>query len=123
MEKLSNIIKENAFASCSVENADFPIKKPTKNFKKEFDQKIKICRDILLSVFLSVSVSPSISQKTHTELTSISKCDIVFKFSLLITLPEDLESLEGHRPFAKSIPNNEFHLFTREINLRIKTSN
>lgn len=119
MDKLSIIIKENAFASCSAQN--FPIKKTTKNFKKEFYQKVKIPRDIPLSVFLSVSVSSSISQKTYADLTSISKSDIVFKFSLLITLPEALESLKGHRPFAKSIPNNEFHLFTWEINVGIKT--
>lgn len=34
MDKLSNIIKENVFASRSAQNTDFPIKKPTENLNK-----------------------------------------------------------------------------------------
>lgn len=34
MDKLSNIIKENVFASCSAQNTDFPTKQPTKKLNK-----------------------------------------------------------------------------------------
>lgn len=34
MDKPSDIIKENAFASCSAQNTNFPIKQPTKKLNK-----------------------------------------------------------------------------------------
>lgn len=34
MDKLSNIIKENAFTSCRAQNTDFTIKQPTKKLNK-----------------------------------------------------------------------------------------
>lgn len=43
---------------------------------------MKIPRDIPVSIFLSVSVSLSISWTTCAELTSILKCVVGFKFSL-----------------------------------------
>lgn len=120
MDKLSNIIKENAFASCSAQNTDFSIKKPTNNFKKEFDQKIKYP-----GIFLSLSSSLLLFLLPY--LWKLMQSWQVYQNAMLflspvclITLCEALEGLKGHRPFAKSIPSNEFHLSTWEINVKIK---